>query len=88
MLQLIFLVGCVSAAPWPAPDADGPPVYAPAPAPYKKPVVEDLPPQPYEYQYGVADDYSKSAFDKVESQDQYGKVQGSYKVSATFQTDL
>merc|ERR1719391_476739 len=79
MNKLIFLVGCVSAAPWPAPDADGPPVYAPAPA-YKKPV-EELPPQPYQYQYGVADDYSKSAFDKVESQDEYGKVQGSYKIN-------
>merc|ERR1719436_1398740 len=38
-------------------------------------------PQPYEYKYGVADDYSKSAFDKVETQDEYGKVVGSYKVN-------
>merc|ERR1712243_470528 len=83
MNKLILLVGCVSAAPWPAPDADGPPVYKAAPvykpaAPYKE---EELPPQPYQYQYGVADDYSKSAFDKVESQDEYGKVQGSYKIN-------
>ena len=28
----------------------------------------------------MADDYSKSAFDKVETQDEYGKVVGSYKV--------
>ena len=77
-LQLLVLAGCVvavSAAPRP----DGPPVYGPKPvAPYKEPEV--FPPQPYEYKYGVADDYSKSSFDKVETQDEYGKVQGSYKV--------
>ena len=88
-MQLILLAGCVAAAPRP----DGPPVYGgpppapykPAPAPvYKKPAPykeEPLPPQPYEYKYGVADDYSKSAFDKAETQDEYGKVQGSYKVN-------
>ena len=74
-----MLAGCVvavSAAPRP----DGPPVYGPKPvAPYKEPEV--FPPQPYEYKYGVADDYSKSSFDKVETQDEYGKVQGSYKVT-------
>ena len=48
-----------------------------APAPYKE---EELPPQPYEYKYGVADDYSKYTFDKAETQDEYGNVQGSYKV--------
>merc|ERR1712018_781789 len=48
------------------------------PAPCKEPVYK---PQPYEYKYGVADDYSKSAFDKVETQDEYGKVVGSYKVN-------
>ena len=78
-LQLLVLAGCVvavSAAPRP----DGPPVYGPKPvAPYKEPEV--FPPQPYEYKYGVADDYSKSSFDKVETQDEYGKVQGSYKVT-------
>ena len=30
----------------------------------------------------MADDYSKSAFDKVETQDAYGKVVGSYKVTS------
>ena len=62
--------------------ADGPPAYAPAPA-YHKPapyVPEKLPPQPFAYEYGVADDYSKSTFDKAETQDEYGNVQGSYKV--------
>merc|ERR1719326_1288586 len=79
MNKLLVLAGCVvavSAAPRP----DGPPVYGPKPvAPYKEPEV--FPPQPYEYKYGVADDYSKSAFDKVETQDEYGKVVGSYKVN-------
>ena len=56
--------------------AAGPPAYG-APAPY---VPEKLPPQPYAYEYGVADDYSKSTFDKAETQDEYGNVQGSYKV--------
>ena len=87
--QYLLFLGLVSAAPRP----DGPPVYVPsepykaappppraykpAPAPYKE---EELPPQPYEYKYGVADDYSKSTYDKAETQDEYGNVQGSYKV--------
>ena len=36
------------------------------------PVYEELPPQPFAYQYGVADDYSKANFNKQESQDNYG----------------
>ena len=87
--QYLLFLGLVSAAPRP----DSPPVYVPsepykaappppraykpAPAPYKE---EELPPQPYEYKYGVADDYSKSTYDKAETQDEYGNVQGSYKV--------
>ena len=89
--QYLLLLGLVSAAPRP----DGPPVYTPAepykaapppPRPYGKPPSapykeeEPLPPQPYEYKYGVADDYSKNSFDKAETQDEYGNVQGSYKV--------
>ena len=30
---------------------------------------EKLPPKPFSYQYGVADDYSKANFQKTESQD-------------------
>ena len=30
---------------------------------------EKLPPQPYAYEYGVADDYSKANFEKTETQD-------------------
>ena len=67
----------------PEPYAPPPPIaYNPAPA-YKRPVYkepEHYEPQPYEYKYGVADDYSKSTYDKAETQDEYGNVQGSYKV--------
>merc|ERR1711936_221562 len=79
---LIVFVGCTLAAPVADERPYGPPppapVYKAKPAPYKEP---DYKPQPYEYKYGVADDYSKSAFDKVETQDEYGKVVGSYKVN-------
>ena len=57
-------------------------VAAPAgpPAPYGPPPVkyapEKLPPQPFAYQYGVKDDYSGASFDKSESQDPNGVVQG------------
>merc|ERR550532_233421 len=67
-----------AAPPPPRTYKPAPPAYKPAPAPYKE---EDLPPQPYEYKYGVADDYSKSTFDKAETQDEYGNVQGSYKIN-------
>merc|ERR1711970_217560 len=53
------------------------PQYA-APAPAYKAVEKPLPPQPYTYQYGVADDYSKANFQKAESQDEGGNVQGEY----------
>ena len=35
----------------------------------------------FNYEYGVQDDYSKTAFAKTEFQDDVGKVSGSYKVS-------
>merc|ERR1711936_1263764 len=48
--------------------ADSVPQYG-APPPYHAPVVkyveEKLPPQPYAYEYGVADDYSHSNFQKT-----------------------
>merc|ERR1711982_264999 len=56
------------------------PQYA-APAPAYKAVEKPLPPQPYTYQYGVADDYSKANFQKVESQDEGGNVQGEYTIA-------
>ena len=65
--------------------ADHPPAYGPPPpayhpAPAYKPA-EKLPPQPYAYEYGVADDYSKANFKKAESQDAYGNVAGSYTIA-------
>ena len=59
--------------------AAGPPAYgAPPPAVYKE---EKLPPQPFAYEYGVNDDYSKANFKKTESQDAYGKVSGSFVIA-------
>merc|ERR1712221_15223 len=57
--------------------AAGPPAYG-APAPY---VEEKLPPQPYAYEYGVADDYSKANFKKTETQDANGVVAGSFTIA-------
>merc|ERR1712024_417979 len=48
------------------------------PAPY---VPEKLPPQPFAYEYGVADDYSKANFKKAESQDAAGNVAGSFTIA-------
>merc|ERR1712079_837163 len=42
---------------------------------------EEFLPQPYKYEYGVQDDYTKAAFAKSESQDEVGAVTGSYKVN-------
>merc|ERR1712053_18652 len=60
--------------------ADNAPAYAPAPAYHAAPVYkeEKLPPQPFAYEYGVADDYSKANFKKTESQDGNGVVTGSF----------
>merc|ERR1712038_1261061 len=57
--------------------AAGPPAYG-APAPY---VEEKLPPQPYAYEYGVADDYNKANFKKSETQDGNGVVSGSFVIA-------
>ena len=59
--------------------AAGPPAYgAPPPVVYKE---EKLPPQPFAYEYGVNDDYSKANFKKAETQDAYGNVQGSFTIA-------
>merc|ERR1711970_469693 len=53
-------------------------------APQGKPYpaqVEDLPPQPYGYQYGVEDEESKASFQKTESQDANGAVLGQYVIA-------
>ena len=56
--------------------ASGPPYGAPAP--YAE---EKLPPQPFAYEYGVNDDYSKANFKKTETQDANGVVQGSFVIA-------
>merc|ERR1711936_1252806 len=65
------------------------PGYAPAPAPYHPPAPapyhpapyheEKLPPQPFAYEYGGAGEYGRH-FAKTETQDEYGVVQGEYRV--------
>merc|ERR1712106_359207 len=60
--------------------AAGPPAYG-APAPYHAAPVEKLAPQPFAYEYGVADDYSKNNFRKSETQDAEGEVSGSYTIA-------
>ena len=55
----------------------GPPAYGP-PAPYHE---EKLAPQPFAYEYGVADDYSKANFKKAESQEAEGNVAGSFTIA-------
>ena len=63
----------------PAPSYEPPaPSYAP-PAPSY--VEKKLPPQPYSYEYGVADDYSKTNFKKTETQDAKGVVTGSFTIA-------
>ena len=68
VLAVAALVGVAAAAP------AGPPAYGPAP-------IEKLPPQPFAYEYGVADDYSKANFKKAETQDAYGNVAGSFTIA-------
>ena len=69
LFQLLLLSALVAAA------------YAAAPpAPYHAPV-EKLAPQPFAYEYGVNDDYSKANFKKTESQDANGNVAGSFVIA-------
>jgi len=84
MYKLFLLAAAAAAAPAAdqAPSPYGPPQKQYNPVVYNE-KEEILPPQPYEYKYGVNDDYSQTSFDKVESQDELGRVTGSYKVSKT-----
>merc|ERR1712014_208757 len=56
-------------------------VAAPAGPPAYGPPLEKLPPQPFAYEYGVADDYSKANFKKTETQDAEGVVTGSFVIA-------
>merc|ERR1712106_1151908 len=58
---------------------DGPPAYGPAPAYAPAPSYEKEVPQPYQYQYGVQDDYSGANFAASENSDAK-VVTGSYTV--------
>merc|ERR1712027_159383 len=76
-----LLVATAIAAPAPAPYAPAPAPYAPAPyhpapAPYHE---EKIPPQPFAYEYGGADEYGRH-FAKTETQDEHGVVKGEYRV--------
>merc|ERR1712002_1204256 len=51
------------------------------PAPPAKYIEKAEPPQPYAYEYGVADDYSKSNFKKTGTQDAGGNVAGSFTIA-------
>jgi len=86
--QLFLLAAAAAAAPAAdqAPSPYGPPQKQYNPVVYNE-KEEILPPQPFEYKYGVNDDYSQTSFDKVESQDELGRVTGSYKVSKTVGID-
>jgi len=44
------------------------------------PVYEEKP-EAFAYNYGVADDYTNNNFQKTESQDEYGNVQGSFTIA-------
>merc|ERR1719211_986797 len=78
MYKLIIASALLAAALAASPPAYGAPApYHPAPV-YKE---EKLPPQPFAYEYGVADDYSKANFKKTETQDAEGKVAGSFTIA-------
>merc|ERR1712117_509598 len=70
-INVSFLLAAALAIP------AGPPAYG-SPAPYAE---EKLPPKPYAYEYGVADDYSKANFKKSETQDANGVVSGSFTIA-------
>merc|ERR1719328_825153 len=69
-------VGYAPAPYAPAPYAPAPAPYRPAPAPYHE---EKIPPQPFAYEYGGADEYGRH-FAKTETQDEHGVVKGEYRV--------
>merc|ERR550532_3633824 len=69
-------------APGPSAAPEPPRSYNVQPAyPEEEQEEEKFEPQPYKYEYGVQDDYSKAAFAKSESQNEVGAVTGSYKVN-------
>ena len=77
-LLIAFACAVAAAAALPAGPVHPAP-YHPAPKhhgdPYK------IPPRPFQYAYGVKDEYSGANFDKKEEQDAYGAVNGEYRVA-------
>merc|ERR1719309_617861 len=65
----------------PAPAVHHAAPYHPAPAAYKPAPYGKEEPAPYAFEYGVADDYSKAAFNAAETADGSGAVTGSYSVA-------
>ncbi len=61
----------------PKPYAPPPKSYAPKPG-YKEP---EYVPQPYQFEYGVADQYTGTAYKAAETQDEKGTVLGEYSVN-------
>jgi len=94
---VLALVGASAALPLADKPGPGAPVYGPntrpsraAPAPYAAPPPsyskpqykeKELPPQPYQFEYGVNDQYSGAAFQAAESQSDKGEVFGEYRVN-------
>merc|ERR1712218_519699 len=60
-----------------------PPSLRPCPSLPRCPSLQggEAPPQPFAYEYGVADDYSKANFKKTEPQDGNGVVTGSFVIA-------
>jgi len=79
-VSALVAAACADSVPVHAPAPYHPPPPAYKPAPYH-PKEEKLPPQPFAYQYGVKDDYSGADFEKTENQDNYGNLEGSYRVN-------
>merc|ERR1719389_827488 len=71
-----FVSSLLVASALAAPAVPVAPYAPPAPAPYHE---EKIPPQPFAYEYGGADEYGRH-FAKTETQDEYGVVQGEYRV--------
>merc|ERR550539_952978 len=74
----LIMVLAIGLLPPTAPIVRAPAYHAPAPA-YHEP--ESYAPQPYTFEYAVADDYSKAAFNAAEASDGAGAVTGSYSVA-------
>merc|ERR1719464_946109 len=80
-MKCVILAALVAAAmAAPPPPAPPPPPQPTDPLLLITPL-PNSPPQPFAYQYGVADDYSGANYEKAENQDASGNLQGSYRVN-------